>query len=89
MNAWRDVVAWVPQNPYLFHDTIAANLRLAQPDATLEQLAAAVRAARLDEFIRSLPLGYETVVGEEGARLSAGQAQRLALARAFLKNAPS
>ena len=86
--SWRRLIAWVPQNPYLFHDTITANLRLARPDATDEQLAAAVQAAHLDEFIQSLPQGYETVVGEEGARLSSGQAQRLALARAFLKNAP-
>jgi ATP-binding cassette, subfamily C, bacterial CydCD len=88
LESWRSLVAWVPQNPYLFHDTIAANLRLARPDATNEQLANAARAAYLDQFVRSLPQGYETVIGEEGARLSGGQAQRLALARAFLKNAP-
>ncbi|MBI4730691.1 MAG: thiol reductant ABC exporter subunit CydD [Chloroflexi bacterium] len=85
---WREWVAWVPQKPHLFHDTIAANLRIARPEATETELDAAVRAARLDEFVRSLPQGYETVIGEEGARLSGGQAQRLALARAFLKNAP-
>jgi len=81
-------IAWVPQFPYLFHDTIANNLRVACPNASQEELEAAARAAHLDEFIRSLPQGYETVIGEEGARLSGGQAQRLALARAFLKNAP-
>lgn len=86
--AWQAQVAWVPQAPYLFHDTIAANLRIAKPQATLEELEAATRAAHLDEFIRSLPQGYETVIGEEGTRLSGGQAQRLALARAFLKDAP-
>ncbi len=80
--------AWVSQNPHLFHDTIAANLRLAKPDASLQELEAAARAAYLDEFIHALPQGYETVIGEEGARLSGGQAQRLALARAFLKDAP-
>ncbi len=85
---WREQVAWVPQTPYLFHDTIAANLRLARPAATTDELNFAARAAYLDEFIHSLPAGYETVVGEEGARLSGGQAQRLALARAFLKDAP-
>lgn len=85
---WREQVAWVPQNPHLFHDTIAANLRIARPDATEEELEAAVRLARLDEFVRSLPQGYETVIGEEGARLSGGEAQRLALARAYLKDAP-
>ncbi len=84
----RDCLAWVSQNPYLFHDTIAANLLLARPSASEEEMIAAVRAAHLDEFIHSLPQGYQTVIGEGGARLSAGQAQRLALARAFLKNAP-
>ncbi len=81
-------IAWVPQLPYLFHDTIANNLRIAKDNASQEELEAAARAAHLEEFIRSLPQGYETVIGEEGARLSGGQAQRLALARAFLKNAP-
>jgi ATP-binding cassette subfamily C protein CydCD len=88
LESWRSLVAWVPQDPYLFHDSIAANLRLAMPEASDEQLAVAVRVAHLDEFIQSLPQGYGTVIGEEGARLSSGQAQRLALARAFLKNAP-
>lgn len=88
LESWRKLVAWVPQNPYLFHDTIAANLRLARPDATDEQLVAAARAAHLNEFIISLPEGLATVVGEAGARLSGGEAQRLALARAFLKDAP-
>ena len=88
LEAWRSLIAWVPQDPFLFHDTLAANLRLARPAATDEQLAAAAHAAHLDEFITSLPQGYVTVIGDEGARLSRGQAQRLALARAFLKNAP-
>jgi ATP-binding cassette subfamily C protein CydCD len=81
-------IAWVPQKPYLFHDTIAANIRLARPDASQEEVIAAARAAHLDEFIESLPQKYETVIGEGGARLSGGEAQRLAIARAFLKNAP-
>ncbi len=80
--------AWVPQKPYIFHDTIAANLRLGKPDATEEELIVAAKSAYLHEFIISLPAGYQTVVGEGGARLSGGQAQRLALARAFLKDAP-
>jgi ATP-binding cassette subfamily C protein CydCD len=88
LESWRQEVAWVPQNPYLFHDTIAANLRIAHPDASDRQLEFAVQAAHLGEFIHSLPAGYSTMVGEGGARLSLGQAQRLALARAFLKNAP-
>lgn len=87
-DAWREQVAWVPQLPYLFNDTIAANLRLARPAAADADVMAAARHAHADEFIRSLPAGYETVIGERGARLSGGQAQRLALARAFLKDAP-
>ena len=86
-DGWRRRLAWVPQQPHLFHDTLAANLRLAKPDASLEELADAVAAAHLDELVRSLPEGFETIIGEEGLRLSGGQAQRLALARAFLKNA--
>ena len=81
-------MAWVPQQPYLFHDTLAANLRLAKPDASLEEMTAAAKAAHLVDFIRSLPEGFETVIGEEGFRLSSGERQRLAVARAFLKNAP-
>jgi ATP-binding cassette subfamily C protein CydCD len=81
-------IAWVPQRPYLFHDTIANNILLGSPEATNEQLVEAAKAAFLHEFIISLPESYGTVIGESGARLSGGQAQRLALARAFLKNAP-
>ena len=84
---WRNQVAWVPQNPYLFNDSLAANLRLARPDASEAQLIAACQQAGLMDFIASLPLGFESVIGERGARLSGGQAQRLALARAFLKDA--
>lgn len=87
-NELRKSIAWVPQRPYLFHDTIAANLCLGKADATYEEIVAAAQAARLHEFIEALPQGYETVIGEGGARLSSGQAQRLALARAFLKDAP-
>jgi len=81
-------IAWVPQKPHLFHDTIAANIRLGKADATDEEVIIAAQAASLHEFIESLPKKYETVIGESGARLSSGQAQRLALARAFLKDAP-
>ena len=88
LESWRSLVAWVPQDPFLFHDTIAANLRLAMPDATDGQLDTALVAAHLDDVVRSLPQGIDTVIGEKGMRLSSGQAQRVALARAFLKNAP-
>ncbi len=81
-------IAWVPQTPHLFHASIAANMRLGKADASQDELEAAARAAHLDTFIDSLPAGYETVIGEEGARLSGGEAQRLALARAFLRNSP-
>ncbi len=81
-------IAWVPQRPHLFHDTIAANIRIGKADATHEEIIIAAQAAHLHEFIDSLPDKYETIVGESGARLSSGQAQRVALARAFLKDAP-
>ena len=88
VDAWRRRIAWVPQRPYLFHDSIAANIRFARPEASDTEVIAAAQAAHLDTFIQSLPDGYETPVGEAGARLSGGEAQRLALARAFLKDAP-
>jgi len=84
----RESIAWVPQRPYLFHDTLAANIRLGKPQATHEEMVEAASAAHLHEFIQTLPEKYETVIGEGGARLSGGQAQRLALARAFLKDSP-
>ncbi len=85
---WRAKLAWVPQNPYLFNDTIAANISLANPNASLEAVQRAAHLAHADEFINELQNGYETLVGEGGVRLSAGQAQRIALARAFFKEAP-
>jgi ABC-type multidrug transport system fused ATPase/permease subunit len=86
--AWRAQVAWVPQRPHLFHDSLAANIRLARPGASLEDVIRAAQRAHLHDFVESLPQGYDTLVGEQGARLSGGQAQRVALARAFLKDAP-
>lgn len=86
--AWRAQIGWVPQTPYLFSDTIETNLRLAKPNATESDLLRACERAGLLDFIRSLPNGLNTRIGERGARLSGGQAQRLALARAFLKDAP-
>jgi ATP-binding cassette subfamily C protein CydCD len=86
--AWRQQVAWVPQHPYLFHGTVAENICLARPGATLQEVAQAARQAHAHTFIEALPQGYDTVIGERGARLSGGQAQRIALARAFLKDAP-
>jgi ATP-binding cassette subfamily C protein CydCD len=82
------LLAWVPQEPHLFHESIAANICFGKADAGPAEIANAARAAHLDEFIESLPDKYKTNVGEGGARLSSGQAQRVALARAFLKDAP-
>lgn len=76
----------VTQETYLFHDTIEANLRYARPDATREELEAAVEAANIGELISALPAGFETVVGERGYRLSGGEKQRLAIARVILKD---
>ena len=88
IDTWRTHLAWVPQKPHLFNDTLSANIRLGKSDATIEEVIEASKAAHLHEFIETLPEKYETIIGENGARLSGGQAQRLALARAFLKNAP-
>ncbi|MDD3179709.1 MAG: ABC transporter ATP-binding protein [Opitutaceae bacterium] len=84
----RSNIALVSQDPVLFNDTIYQNLLLGRADATRDELLAAAVNAHADEFIRTLPLGYDTIVGERGALLSGGQKQRLALARAFLRNAP-
>jgi ATP-binding cassette subfamily C protein CydD len=86
--AWRSLVGWVPQHPHLFHGTIADNIRLARPAARWDEVEAAARAAHAHEFIRRLPRGYDTPINERGTRLSGGQGQRLAIARAFLKDAP-
>ncbi|MFD8978348.1 thiol reductant ABC exporter subunit CydD [Streptomyces sp. NPDC059564] len=85
---WRERVAWVPQRPHLFAGTIAENVRLARPDASDEALDAALRDAGAWEFVSALPHGALTPLGEGGVGLSAGQRQRLALARAFLADRP-
>lgn len=84
----REHIALVPQDPYLFHGTIGDNLRVAKPDATDAELAEACAAANILDHIRALPAGFDTTVGERGHSLSGGQVQRLAIARALLKNAP-
>ena len=85
---WRQHVAWVPQHPHIFGATIAENIALGTPGATAARIAAAARQAGADEFIERLPDGFATRLGDRGLQLSAGQRQRLALARAFLRDAP-
>jgi ATP-binding cassette subfamily B protein len=84
----REAIAVVPQEIALFHRSILENIRYGRPDATIEEVHAAARAAHCDDFISCLPQGYETLVGERGVRLSGGQRQRIGIARAFLKDAP-
>ncbi len=83
-----DTIGVVTQDPHLFHDTIAANLRYAKPDATDAELIEACTSARIHSLIASLPSGYDTMVGERGYRMSGGEKQRLAIARVLLKNPP-
>ncbi|MDB5027245.1 MAG: hypothetical protein JWO66_934, partial [Candidatus Eremiobacteraeota bacterium] len=82
----RETIGIVTQETYLFHDTIASNLRYARADATDAELVAAARAANIHDFVASLPDGYQTIVGERGHKLSGGERQRLAIARVLLKN---
>lgn len=82
----RRAVGIVPQEPALFSGTVAENIAYARPDAARAELEAAARAAHADEFVRRLPEGYDTVVGERGVKLSGGQRQRIAIARAVLKD---
>jgi subfamily B ATP-binding cassette protein MsbA len=84
----RAAIALVTQEPFLFDDTIAANIAYGRPGATAEDVVAAAQAAAAHEFITALPEGYATRAGEAGLRLSGGQRQRIAIARAFLKDAP-
>lgn len=81
----RDSIGVVAQDPHLFHETIAANLRYAKPDANEDEMRQACAAAQIIDLIDSLPQGFETVVGERGHRLSGGEKQRLAIARVLLK----
>ncbi len=84
----RQRFAYVEQEPIIFAGTIAENIRFGKPDASMDEVVAAARAALVDDFVADLPKGYDTVVGERGVMLSGGQKQRLAIARAILKNAP-
>lgn len=83
----RSIIAYVPQDCYIFDGTVEDNIRLGRPDATQEEILQATKAANADEFIMNMEQGYQTLVGERGVRLSGGQRQRIAISRAFLKDA--
>ncbi len=87
LDAWRSGIAWVPQHPTLFRGTVVDNIRLGEPSASEDRVRAAARLAGADTFVSELPHGYATMVGEGGRQLSAGERQRIALARAFLRDA--
>jgi len=84
----RSHIAYVPQEPLMFHRTIMENIRYGQLDASDKQVTSAAKMSNAHEFIQTLPQGYDTLVGERGTKLSGGQRQRVAIARAMLKNAP-
>jgi len=84
----RRAIAVVPQDPALFHRSIAENIGYSRPDATLDEIILAAKRARAHDFIASLAKGYDTLVGERGVKLSGGERQRVAIARAFLADAP-
>ncbi|WP_020588571.1 ABC transporter ATP-binding protein [Desulfobacter curvatus] len=83
-----NTVSFVFQDTYLFHDTLASNIRMAKPDATDEMVTAAAKASQIHDFIMTLPKAYDTHTGDRGARLSGGQRQRITIARAILRDAP-
>ncbi|MCB1330986.1 MAG: ATP-binding cassette domain-containing protein, partial [Maritimibacter sp.] len=85
---FRREIALVPQDAVIFADTARENIRFGRPDATDEEVEAAAKAAAADDFLRKLPDGYESFVGERGVMLSGGQKQRIAIARAILRDAP-
>ncbi len=88
LESLRRQIGLVTQDPFLFHDTVRANIAFGEPNASLERVQKAAQAANADPFIQRLPSGYDTVVGEQGFKLSGGERQRLSIARALLKDPP-
>ena len=88
MESWRRQIGWVPQQPYLFSGTAADNIALGEPSASRDAICRAALMAGAADFIEALPAGYDTPLGERGLRLSAGQRQRIALARVYLRDPP-
>ena len=88
LSSLRSYIGYVTQETFLFNETVAYNIAYGKPDATREEVIAAARMAHADEFIRNMPEGYDTVIGERGTRLSGGQRQRLSIARAVICNPP-
>lgn len=85
---WRKNIAWIPQNPHLFNKTILENIKLSKDDATIQEVIDAANKSKIHNLISSLPNQYNTLVGEAGENFSGGEIQRIALARAYLRNAP-
>ena len=87
-DAWRAQISWMPQRPHLFSASIASNIRLGRPEATIAEIEEAARAAGLTDVVASRPEGLDAMLGDRGAGLSVGERQRVALARAFVRRAP-
>lgn len=87
LSQWREKIAIVRQNPYIFNESLADNVAIAKPDASKKEIEDVCKIARVDEFATELPNGYDTLLGDDGVRLSGGQRQRVALARALMKDA--
>ena len=88
LNQLRAQFAWVPQDSFLFSISVADNIALARPNATMQEIRQAAKVAALDDDIQNFPQGYDTLVGERGVTLSGGQRQRLTIARALISQAP-
>jgi len=88
LTSLRDQMALVTQDPFLFHDSVRSNIAFGRPEAPIEQVEAAAQVANAHEFIKAMPQGYDTIIGERGVTLSNGQRQRISIARAAIRKAP-